>query len=345
MRVFHSDRHLEHAPRAFINRGRMKPCPEVPERARILKAAAEVDGHDLADADHFGIEPVRRVHDPAYLTFLENAWQRWTEQPDFSDEVVPNVHPNRNMDIKPRGIIGLAGYYQADTACPIGPGTWAAALASTAVALSAAQSLADGGGAGYAYALCRPPGHHAFADMAGGFCYLNNTAVAAQYCRDQGAARVAVLDVDVHHGNGTQGIFYHRADVLTVSLHGDPSVYYPFYTGYEDEVGRGDGRGFNLNLPLPAGAGDDAYLLRLEQGHERIRSFKPDVLVVALGLDASEHDGHHPFLRVSTEGFARIGAAIARLKLPTVLVQEGGYVSDWLGTNVAAFLREFERAR
>jgi len=198
---------------------------------------------------------------------------------------------------------------------------------------------------GYAYALCRPPGHHAFADMAGGFCFLNNTAIVVQYCRDRGATKITIVDVDVHHGNGTQQIFYRRDDVLTISLHGDPSVYYPFFTGYESETGDAAGRGFNMNIPMPEGTGGDAFLGRLKETLETVQTFAPDVLVVALGLDASEHDGHHPFFRISTDGFNRIGAAIGDLMLATVLVQEGGYVSDYLGANLAAALHGFENAR
>ena len=191
-----------------------------------------------------------------------------------------------------------------------------------------------------AYALCRPPGHHAFADMAGGFCYLNNTAIAAQRLLTQ-SDRVAILDVDLHHGNGTQGIFYRRPDVLTVSLHADPAAFYPFFWGYADERGAGEGLGYNYNLPLPLGTGDDAYLDTLDMALTRIERFAPDMLVVALGLDAYEGD---PLagLSITTKGFGRIGAAIAEMQLPTVLIQEGGYLSKALGDNLKSFLGDFE---
>jgi len=198
-------------------------------------------------------------------------------------------------------------------------------------------------GAREAYALCRPPGHHAYADMAGGFCFLNNTAIAAQRLRTR-HARVAILDVDVHHGNGTQGIFWERDDVLTVSIHADPADYYPYFWGHAHESGTGAGAGFNLNLPLPMGSGDAAWLAAGETALARVRAFAPDALVVALGLDASESDPLQG-LRVTGDGFAAMAGRIAGVGLPTVLVQEGGYLSDDLGRNLVRFLAGFESGR
>ena len=180
--------------------------------------------------------------------------------------------------------------------------------------------------------------------MAGGFCFFNNTAIAAQYCRDRGAGRVAIVDVDVHHGNGTQGIFYQRGDVLTVSLHGDPSEFYPFFAGYREEAGEGDGQDCNVNVPLPRGTGDDVFMAELEDVLSTVHGFHPDVLVVALGLDASEHDPL-AFLEITTDGFRRIGEALGAMAMPTVIVQEGGYLSEHLGANLASALAGFESAR
>ena len=198
------------------------------------------------------------------------------------------------------------------------------------------------GGARAAYALCRPPGHHAFADLAGGFCFLNNTAIVAERAVRAGL-RPAVVDVDLHHGNGTQGIFYARGDVLTVSVHADPARYYPFFWGHAQERGEGAGLGANLNLPIPRGTADEGFLAALSEGIERVRAFAPDILVVALGLDPFEGD---PFggLAVTTAGFGRIGAALGALGLPTVLVQEGGYLCPALGENLAAALSGFSGA-
>jgi len=275
---------------------------------------------------------------------LQTAWTKWSALPGHGPEIMPNIHPNRNMSGRPDSIVGLSGIYQADCACPIGPGTWQAATGTAQCAVDAARAVTTGD-AGFAYALCRPPGHHAFADMAGGFCFLNNSAIAAEICLggDENK-RVAILDVDVHHGNGTQGIFYERDDVLTVSLHGDPSIYYPFYAGYAEERGKGVGTGFNINLPLEAGTGDAAFLKALGPAMDSIAQFDPDFLVVALGLDASEADPL-AFLHITTQGFGQIAAAIARLDVPTVLVQEGGYISDVLGENLATFLEHFERGK
>jgi acetoin utilization deacetylase AcuC-like enzyme len=278
------------------------------------------------------------VHGADYLTFLETAHRRWRELPGAGPEVVPNIHPVRRAGGYPVSVIGQAGWHMTDTACPITAESWPAIQASANSAVHAAELMMAGVPA--AYALCRPPGHHAYADMAGGFCYLNNTAIAAQHLRRK-ASRVAIVDVDLHHGNGTQGIFYARADVLTVSVHADPSAFYPFFWGYAEERGEGAGAGFNLNLPLPIGSGDEAFLAALDNGLARVREFAPDALVVALGLDAYAND---PLagLAVSTAGFEVIGRRLASLGLPTVLVQEGGYPQDDLGRNLVAFLSGFE---
>jgi acetoin utilization deacetylase AcuC-like enzyme len=262
----------------IVSRGQVTANPETPARADALLGAVRHAGHELAEAMPFGLEPVHAVHDAEYLEFLEHAWRDWCELPDHAPEVIPNVHPGRNMSGRPRAIVGRAGYYQADCACPIGPGTWDAALASASCALAAANEVMRPDGSDHAYALCRPPGHHAYADMAGGFCFLNNTAIAAQFCRDNGAQRVAIVDVDVHHGNGTQGIFCERGDVLTVSLHGDPAEFYPFYAGYRDECGDGDGHGCNVNVPLARDTRDDAYMEHLEQALAGVRAFDPSTI-------------------------------------------------------------------
>lgn len=289
----------------------------------------------------FGQGPRARVHSAEYLSFLAEAWDAWSALGDAGGEMIANIHPVRNAGTYPTHIVGRLGWHTVDTACPIGPGTWDAACAATDVAATAAQMVMDGEDA--VYALCRPPGHHAYRDLAGGFCFLNNTAVAAAHLRLK-HERVAILDVDVHHGNGTQGIFYERGDVLTVSIHADPAAFYPFVWGYAHERGAGAGLGTNLNIPLAMGTGDDGYPQALDTAAKMIRAFAPGALVVALGLDASEHD---PLagLAVTTNGFRRIGQTIARLGLPTVLVQEGGYLSDILGTNLTAVLAGFEEAR
>jgi acetoin utilization deacetylase AcuC-like enzyme len=251
---------------------------------------------------------------------------------------MPNIHPFPGEPCSyPESVVGQAGYHMGDNACSIGAHTWEAAVASAHVATHAAQLVLQGERA--AYALCRPPGHHAYADRANGFCYLNNTAIAAQQLR-AAHDRVAILDIDVHHGNGTQGIFYRRADVLTISLHGDPRNFTPFFTGYAHERGEGAGLGYNINKPLALGTDIDGYLPALRDACQSIRAFAPGALVVALGLDTHERDPYKG-MKITTPGFAQLLAEIAGLGLPTVLVQEGGYLSDDLGPNLASALRGF----
>lgn len=338
MHVVHTPHHRGHDPQQFIVRGRFQRSNEQPERADRLLAAAQAEGLVAVEPMDFGPGPRAAIHTPNYLRFLETAWARWQELPNASDEVLPNVHPFPGQPASyPDSLVGQAGWHLGDMACSIGQHTWQAAVWSAHCATQAAQQVLDGERA--AYALCRPPGHHAYADRANGFTYLNNAAIAAQHLRQQ-HARVAVLDVDVHHGNGTQGIFWRRRDVLTISLHGDPHFCTPFFTGHAHERGEDEGEGFNLNLPLARGTRDADYLAALGTAIDQVARFAPGALVVALGLDAHERDPYQA-LAVSTPGFAAIGRAIAQLKLPTVLVQEGGYLSDDLGANLRSFLNGF----
>jgi acetoin utilization deacetylase AcuC-like enzyme len=330
MKAYLDDRQSVHDPKHFMANGTVSANPETPARIGILKAGAEAAGWRFEPPTDHGLGPIAAVHSPEYLTFLRTAHTRWSRIEGASDEVIPNIHPAARTDSYPKSVVGQAGFHQADTACPIAAGTWEAAYWSAQTALSAA--MADG----TVYALCRPPGHHAFGDLAGGFCFLNNAAIAAQALTARGQ-RVAILDVDVHHGNGTQGIFYARADVLTVSIHADPMRFYPFYWGHAHERGTGAGLGANLNLPLPRGTDDKGYMEALAAALQAIDSFGADVIVVALGLDAHEND---PFkgLSVTTPGFTRIAAAIAATGKRLVIVQEGGYISADLGPNLTAFL-------
>jgi len=343
MQVVYYPGHAVHAPKHFLVSGSVQSSPEIPARADTLLAAVKAAGYEVIEPPDCGRQPIAAVHTPEYLQFLEHIYTRWRRIEGASEEVVPNVHPvargRSDEDCGyPASAVGQAGYHMADTACPISAGTWQAARGAASAAVHAAHLVRDGVPA--AYALCRPPGHHAFADMAGGFCFLNNSAIAAQELTAAGR-RVAILDVDVHHGNGTQGIFYRRDDVLTVSLHADPIRFYPFFWGYAAERGAGPGLGANLNLPLARATGDDDYLVALEKALARIGSFAPDVLVIALGLDAFEGD---PLagLAITTAGFGRIAEAIGALGLPAVLVQEGGYPAPALGENLVSFLAGFE---
>lgn len=337
MKVFVDERQREHDPQHFLNRGARRPSPEQPARLDALRKGAIAAGLEEAAPGDFGMAPLARVHSADYLSFLSTIYEEWQALPGASEEVVPNVHPARRPATYPAHPVGRAGWHQADTACPIGPHTYSSVYWSAQSAVSAADDVLRGARANYA--LCRPPGHHAFADMAGGFCFLNNSGIAAAHLLAAGR-RPAIVDVDLHHGNGTQAMFYDRADVLTVSVHIDPDGFYPFFWGHAHERGEGLGAGYNLNLPLPQGSGDVPFLDALGIGLEQVASFGADTLVVALGLDAY-HDDPFAGLTVTRDGFCRIAEALARTGLPAVLVQEGGYLSDALGDNITAFLTSF----
>jgi len=341
MKVVYSDKQKSHYPQQFLVNGIMQPNPEMPERCDRLLAGALTAGCTLEAPEACGLEPIKAVHSERYLTFLQHAWERWARIAEASESVIPNIHPNSRQDLYPNSVVAQAGFHMSDLACPLGAESWDSILWSAWTAVHAAKQVKSGDDV--AYALCRPPGHHAFFEIAGGFCYLNNSAIAAQSLREQ-HERVAILDVDLHHGNGTQGIFYRRSDVLTVSLHADPIRFYPFFWGSAIERGADDGLGFNHNFPLPRGSDDESFLAALDQALARIEAFKPTALVVALGLDAFEGD---PFggLAISTAGFGRIGKRISEtMALPAVIVQEGGYLCDELGDNLAAFLGGYEQA-
>lgn len=340
MKVIFSPGQLAHYPQSFLSSGAPAPNPEQPERAtRLLVAAKSAGLVEEAPADH-GDAVVESVHTPQYLHFLQHIYERWSRIEGASPDVLPNVHPISRDDGYPKSAVGQVGYHVYDGSCPISAETWQSARWSAMSAAHAAHTVMAGERA--CYALARPPGHHASQDVAGGFCYLNNSAIAAQQLRGK-FERVAVIDIDVHHGNGTQRIFYERSDVLTLSIHADPIRFYPFFWGYANETGSGEGDGFNVNLPLPRGSDDRQYLETLSTALDIVAAFAPQALVIALGLDAHEGD---PFrgMNITTAGFAGIGARLGALGLPTVLVQEGGYLSDALGTNLVSFLDGFQSA-
>lgn len=335
---FHPEQLLHH-PRSYLSRGQMRTPQEVPERALRLVAAVQSLGFDLRTPPDAGMAPLAAVHGDDYLRFLEEAHREWKKMPpDWGDEVMSNIYvrePNRL-----RGILARAARHLADGSCPVGASTWRSAYWSAQSAVAGASAIADG--ARSAYALCRPPGHHARVDAAGGFCYLNNAAIAAQVLRGR-FARVAVLDTDMHHGQGVQEIFYGRSDVPYVSIHGDPTNFYPGVVGYEDERGSGEGEGFNLNLPMPHGSPEAVFFERLDDATKALRGFSPDALVLALGFDIYKDDPQSQ-VAVSTEGFGRLGREIGALGLPTLIVQEGGYHLESLDANARAFFGGFTAA-
>ena len=338
MKTFAHPDQAGHTPTFFLQRGQVRHNFEVPARAAALEAALHRLGLPPAAPPSLPPSALEVVHTRDYLDFLANAAADWAKLPEPGPEVVANIHAAPEMLAQGgrpgANIIGRTGWYTADTACPIGPGSWAAIQGAAACALAAATEAAAGR---TAYALCRPPGHHAYAARAGGHCYVNNAALAAQALLDAGATRVATLDIDSHHGNGTQGIFWDRGDVLTISIHGDPDNYYPWFVGRTAERGAGAGDGRNMNMPLAFGTGDEGWLDALRYALAAIRDFKPDALVVPLGFDASEHEPLGA-LKVTEDGFAKAGAMIGGLKIPTAITQEGGYNVEKIGMLLERFL-------
>lgn len=344
MKAFADPGQARHSPQFFLIRGEVRPNYEVPARAAALEAALRRMGLPPETAPAATRAQLSTLHRPDYLDFLERVMAEWSALPAKGPEAVPNMHATAdalaNGARRPESIVGQVAWYTADNACPIGPGTWEAAIGAAGVALAAAAEAAAGR---TAYALCRPPGHHAYAARAGGHCYINNAALAAQALRDAGAAKVAVIDVDSHHGNGTQGLFWDRGDVLTVSVHGDPNRYYPFFTGYAEERGAGAGEGFNLNMPLAFGTADAGWLEAVQHGIDAARRFGAEALVVSLGFDASKDEPLNA-LSVTEEGFARAGALLGGMGLPAAIVQEGGYNVDVIGTLLERFLTAWGNA-
>jgi acetoin utilization deacetylase AcuC-like enzyme len=339
MRVVHSPLHARHDGGVELHRGALVPSFESPARAQFILDALLQRGFAVIPPRDIPEARLQSVHDAEFLAFLRGAYARWTAE-GRDGSMLPSGFPARGLrrDHRPAGINGAMGYYTFDASTPIVAGTWDAALAAARCAMTAAALVTEGEAA--AYALCRPPGHHAGRSFYGGYCYLNNAALAAQYLLDHGCARVALLDVDYHHGNGTQEIFWDRGDVLFVSLHATPESEYPYFLGYADERGVGPGEGCTLNLPLPLGSGWSAYGAALDVALGAIADFAPDALVVSLGVDTFEADPISAF-RLTGADYGRIGACLTRPGLPTVLVQEGGYAISEIGANVAGVLGAF----
>jgi len=349
MKVFYDAGHHRHSPNSFYLWGQFLAfTPDPPARAESVLSALKSDGHLVLAAAEHGLRPVSDVHTPEYLQFLQGAWRDWQKAaettlpsgllPDAKD-VYPLIFPVRGVDARyPSSILGRAGYHASDLWMPIGEHSWDAIFGSANLAAEAADTILRG--APSAFALCRPSGHHADKDRGGGNCYLNNAAIAAQYLR-RGFGRVAIVDIDVHHGNGTQRIFYDRDDVLFISIHCDPDNCYPYFVGYDQERGEGRGVGFNLNLPLPHHSGDDRFLAAVEAACARVAAYAPDAVVISLGVDGHEADPTGE-LNVTLDGFRKAGARLGQVGLPTVLVQEGGYNLDTVGHCVASTLAGFE---
>lgn len=344
MKIIYSDLHRKRQAKTELYGGELRPPFECPERMDYI--LAEIDKRkfgEILPPKEFGIEPVLAVHDKAYIEFLERAWSDWKAL-GYAGEAVPNVWPARRMrsDIVPEHFDARLGYYALAGETSLSEGTWEAAVASKDVALTALAAVMDGERA--AFGLCRPPGHHAAMDQFGGYCFFNNAAVVAQQARDQGIERVAILDVDFHHGNGTQQIFYGRDDVQFHSIHGDPQHAFPHFLGFAEEKGEGAGEGYNFNYPLPPGTGFADWRAALSSALDEINRFKPGLLIVSLGVDTFEKDPIS-FFKLTSGDFVTIGQDIAGLEIPTLFLMEGGYAVEDVGVNTINAVSGFWSSR
>jgi acetoin utilization deacetylase AcuC-like enzyme len=341
MKIVYSEKHILHAPWEEMDgkAGLFRPHPEVPQRALgILESLRERRMGETIPPRQYGPEVLTAIHDPGLIDFYHRILPAWEARTGKPGPVLPDVFALRGLDHRPEDPVRQVGYYCFDPQTPLLQGTWEAAREAAACAVTGADLLREGDRP--VYALCRPPGHHAGRDYYGGYCYLNNAALAAHRLLDRG--RPAILDIDYHHGNGTQDIFYASGDVLFASLHADPNSCYPCYRGYREERGTGAGRGCNLNFPLPPGTGEQAYREVLAQALEEIRAFKPDFLVVSLGVDTVQGDPVGG-LQLPAESFPGLGGLIACLELPVLVVQEGGYSLRLAGPCVSGFLTGLSR--
>lgn len=343
MLTFYSDDSRLRQARTELHDGALVTPFECPERLDlVLKHLRQSGLGDIRTPSDYGLAPVLAVHAKEYVSFLANCWQAWGAA-GHKGEAIPNIWPARTMrsDRIPSSISGQLGYYALAAETSISEGTFEAAMASKDVALGAVEHTLQTGEP--SFGLCRPPGHHAAFDQFGGYCFFNNAAVAAQRALDSGKRRVAILDVDFHHGNGTQQIFYNRDDVLFISLHGDPEVTFPYYLGYADENGVGRGEGFNVNYPLPPGTSVITWMATLEHALAQIKAADCELLIVSLGVDIFEGDPISAFTFTSAD-FTVLGKCLAQAGLPSVFLMEGGYAVDEIGVNVVNVLQGFEQA-
>lgn len=340
MQIFYSDAHrLHNPPFELFDGGQHMPYLENPDRMeRILAVLREQDWVQILEPEDFGLIPVLAVHDEDYVDFLRTAYEEWTQVKTGYEKkaLLPATFPPRGWSHRPKSLLGRAGYYMFDLSAPIMDGTYQAALASTNCALSGAKAIMEGDLS--AFALCRPPGHHAGKSFCGGYCFLNNAAIAAHWLSQ--FRKVAILDIDYHAGNGTQDIFYDRGDVLTISIHADPDAEYPAFCGYADETGAGPGSGLHRNFPMPAGTDDERYLSVLDEALAIVKSFAPGFLVLSAGMDLYTGDPLGTF-KVTRKGIRQIGARLAKINIPTLIVMEGGYNNAALGENITTLLEKF----
>lgn len=342
MQVVASERHHGHDPVAEIESSGLQPPFEHPGRADAIRDTLAADARfEFLEPDDWGTAPISAVHDAGLVDFLARAWIEYQERHPGTHDVVPDVFAMPGLldgigSFRRGSLVDHElGRWCFETTTPITEGTFDAARSAVDIALTATAAVV--GGERAAYGLCRPPGHHAPTSLYGGYCFFNNAAIAAHHVASTTGTKVTILDVDYHHGNGTQQIFYHRDDVQYVSLHGDPARAYPYICGFEDETGAGRGAGATFNLPLSVGTDDDGYHTALSTACDAVAAFEPSLVIVSLGVDTFHNDPISD-LEVTTEGFREQGELVAQLALPTVVLQEGGYDVAAIGDNVRAFL-------
>jgi len=348
VKAVYTARHKSHDVTRETMVGASIPAHEVVARAEnIREALVGDDGFELVEPSGHGLGPILAVHDEGLVRFLEAVAPAFTDGRVTGDTLIADTYPVRHMfeNLSPEAVAALrepdaiegrAGFWGLDTANPIVAGTYAAARASVDVALTTLDLVL--GGERIAYGLCRPPGHHAARSMVGGYCFFNNAAIVAEACTRATGEPVAILDVDYHHGNGTQSIFWRRGDVFYASLHADPRRMYPFFLGHASETGEGPGAGANLNIPLPAATDDGAYLQALDRALEAISGRPGSLVIVSLGFDTYREDPICDF-GLTTPVYAEIGKRVAALGRRLVVLQEGGYHIPTLGLNAVTWLQ------
>lgn len=340
MKAFFDARQLGHAPDIYFRRGAAMPHQEQPRRAELLRDMLIAEDFSISAPRDHGLAPIKAVHNPDYVDFLPDAHARFVADAGPDALAIPTAHPGRRRGKEPQDIHGQLGWWMTDTSTPLTEGSWDAAYWSAQTAVEGAEEILSGARA--AYALCRPPGHHAMRDCSNGFCFFNNACIAAHHLTSK-FRKVALVDVDVHTGNGSLDILYERGDIFFCSLHPDPKTYPTFFLGHADETGEGEGEGASMNILLEQGASESEVLAALDKGLAAIRDFGAEALVVSLGFDMAADD---PLAAVAVypEGFAEMARRLAAMNLPTVLVQEGGYLGPSLTDNARAFLTTFREA-
>lgn len=333
MKAIFDERQLKHNPQRYFRRGAYIPHPEQPERAVLLRDMLLRNGFDIEAPKDHGLAPILAVHDPDYVAFWKDAYDRWCAEAGDA-EPIPTYHPGHRPGRVPASIFGQLGWYATDTSVPLTQGTYEAVYWSAQTAIETAQRVLDGDR--MAYGLCRPPGHHALKNGANGFCFFNNAAIAAKALQKR-FSKVAVFDIDTHTGNGTLDIFYDQADIFVCSLHVDPAHYPTFYLGYADETGEGAGYGTSLNLLLSPGAGEAVILERFHEGITALETWGAEALVISLGFDMARDDPLS-VVGMTGNGFETMARSIVRMGLPTALIQEGGYLGPSLSGNAERYL-------